>query len=310
MIYLVLSNMFLALAIVSSKVALSQIPPFIFVMLRMLIPGIFFLLIGLISKKITWPKDYEAKKALFFMILITSVLPMLLKNYALKKISMAKFAFLCSIEPFVAAFWMFVFFQEYLNVKQVGALFLASFAICLSLFEQTINQSFSFNLDWADCSVIIAVFLAKLGWLIARESVKKNYFSADSLTIFNMMGTGMILAFSTFPLVNLEVFTTIFLQKKILLSFLSASFFYSAGYYVFARCLTRYNFTLIAVAGSCVPFLVGLLGFLQGEALSSWLIFAMILNATAIWLFTSNSMQQRTSSEQKLETSTSILEKN
>lgn len=295
MLYLILANLCLAFAIVSSKVALQFISPVVFIVLRMGIPGISFLILNLCSGKIKlMNKNLLAIKSLFFMICVTSITPLLLKYFVLQKICSAKFAFLGGMDAFVAAFWMYFFFGEKLKIQQFFSVFLAFFAIAISSIDLSSCGQILWQFSTMDLLMILAVFLSKLGWIIAKELVARKFFLADELTILNTSGTAIFLFVGSIFFLDWKNALMPMLKIKPLFSLLVASYSYFFGYFFFTRCLERYHFTLISISGSSIPFFVGVINYFMGEHISKFLFLGIFINLAAIKLFTDSARQRKT----------------
>ncbi len=252
---LFLANIFLAIGIVTSKLALNHLSPIFFVATRMIMPGLALFSFYWAKQRQTFlQKCWHNKRILTFMILVTTLLPLVLKNYALQKISATRFVLLCSIDPFVAMFWECLFFkQEKLFAQKILASAIAFFGIVIMNFD---FKSFSITgFSSPDIFTILSVFFAKLGWILNSKS---DHFSGNELNAIVMLGcgsAGLITSFFVEP-VNLK-----FLQINVLKYIVISGLFYSLGYNFFSESLKKYSFTFASIFSCLIPFFVAIISF-------------------------------------------------
>lgn len=253
---LFLANIFLAIGIVASKLALDHLSPIFFVATRMIIPGFtLFSFYCAQQRQAFLQKCWQNKTTLTFMILVTTLLPLVLKNYALQKITATRFVLLCSIDPFVAMFWECLFFKQERIVPQK---ILASLIACLGIVIMNLDfKNFSITcLSVSDLFTIFSVFFAKLGWILNSRS---EHFSGNELNAIVMLGCGGAgLVTSLF----VERVNFNFLQFNTLKYIVISALFYSLGYKFFSEGLKKYSFTFASIFSCLIPFFVAIISFI------------------------------------------------
>lgn len=285
MVGLFLSNVCFAITTIGHKFALAKLPPFFYTTLRMLLPGVFSLSYHLLrDRDALMSRFYSERKALLIIVLISTLIPLTLKAFALPYISTAKFAVLSSIDPFVAAFWASLLFGELLSHRQLLSLVLAALSVVLVLGDR--SSGFVFGvLSLADVAVIVAVFLGKFGWALTQPIIKKRSVGSGEMNAVVMFTAGLLSLFFSglFGEFSKLGFVTDF---GFMILVVINVFINAVGYYLFTESLRGNSFTLVSVVGCSIPVMVAVLGYLfLGELLSVNVFVAIALNCLAVRSF-------------------------
>ena len=287
---LLLSNVCFAVATIGHKFLLTRISPLLYTTLRMFLPGVICLAFNLFRNPTRFPrKGKENFRLIIGIILFSTLLPLLLKAIALQRMPSAKFAMLCSIDPFVAAFWTGLFFGEALLGRQIAALFLAMLGVLLVLAESScgIGVRLLGLFSLLDLAVILSVFLGKLGWVLSQQMLRMEEFRATELNSLVMTGAGTVAMVGS--CINGEVGKIAYLlDPKIFCCAFFTVAINTLGYFFFTESLRHHSFTLVSVVSCGIPLIVAILGyFVYGEAITLPLIMAIGINFCAVRLFTS-----------------------
>ncbi len=276
-----LSNLFLVVGILASKAALNLLSPTCFLSIRMLLASSVVLSYLIFVSRSRFRVSWVDIQRILFMVFFTSLLPLVLKTTALRSVDSARYAFWGSLDPFVAAFWSFVFWRETLSLKQVFAVLMCCFSVFLAF--SNVNAASFF---YYDLLMVVSVFLGKLGWVLCFNFLKDTTLSVvqtnSLVSFFTGIGAfGLMLLGGEF---SCEVFQSC-PGAGFLLSGL-ASFSYLLGYFFFTNGLRVNNFVLVSMIGSSIPLLVGIAEFVFfNKAIDLCLFFSIIINAFSVFLF-------------------------
>jgi drug/metabolite transporter (DMT)-like permease len=258
----------------------------------MFLPGVVSLIVNLFrNPKRLSQKGWERCMPLLAIIFFSTLLPLILKAFALQRMPSSKFAMLCSIDPFVAAFWTCLFFGEELLARQVVALFMATMGVLLVLAEGVAYETgvrFFGIFAPIDLGVILSVFLGKLGWVLSQQMLRMQDFKSTELNSLVMTGAGTVAMFGSFVSGETTKLASL-LEPKIFCCAFFTVLINTAGYFFFTESLRYHSFTLVSVVSCGIPIIVAVLGYLvYGEAISVVLMLAFLLNFLAVRLFTSS----------------------
>lgn len=291
MLLLFLSNFCFAVSNVGHKFLLTKMSPLLHITLRMFLPGVVALGINLFRNPSLLV--FKTKKSFLIICLIifgSTLCPLVLKGFALQQMPLARYSVLCSVDPFVAAFWTIIFFGEALASQQVLALFLAVAGVLLVLFSKIPvgGKLFCGIFSPIDLAVILSVFLGKLGWLLGQQMIKADYFGAGELNSIVMFGAGSLALSYSFVSGEIMQLKSCIFDWALLTSLFGTLLVNTFGYYLFSRSLKIYPFTLVSVVGCGIPIISSVLGYLvYGELVGFSIVLAMFSNFVAVRLFVS-----------------------
>lgn len=291
MLLLILTNLCFALAIVGNKFLLYKVSPLLHVAVRMGIPGVvIFFFHSINSLGSLLERIWKNRLLLLRMMIVTTLLPLFLKNYALQVLSSGKFALLGSIDPFVAAFWAYLLLNEILVWQQFIGVFIAFLAVLLVLLDKSTAQEHLFSFGYAsvaELGMILAVFLSKLGWVFNCQLLKAKQFGTSEINGIVMTGAG-IAALILVAISGSWGEFSILKDLPCLGCLILVLVINTLGYQLFTICLQRYSFTMVSIAGCSIPILVSIFGALfWNERLGIMSISAFFINLLAIRIFVS-----------------------
>ena len=272
-----------------NKIILCSISPNFFVTLRMGISGILLILFFCKEKKI-WIKAKENLKSLILISFFTTLVPSILRAYAIKSISSSRASFWGSFEPFITAIYMYFMFNEKLNFnKFLGCalgFFGAIFFIFTNLHETPTKIKIFFCL--ADFFQIMSIVLSRYGWIKAKIILNKensnfspqqlNAFTFTISSIFSLIITMIFNGYAGF-IINYSWNLLFYMLYTIIVGNMIA-------YTLYGYLLKKYNITFISLAGLSTPLFVHLLGpILLNEPISLYFFIALGFLFLALYFF-------------------------
>ncbi len=186
----------IASAIVVNKMILQQLPLVFYVGLRSLLAGA---ILYLYARRAThrFSREYLRVdlRSLLFVAVLTTLVPSLLKAYAIKYMFASKAALIGSLDPFMTAFYAYVLFHERLTKRKLLGILIAfagAMALCLSAspVEPSLHAFLCFSLP--ELAAFGAVALSRLGWLVAQRLLKQERYSPIELNAVTMMFSGLM----------------------------------------------------------------------------------------------------------------------
>jgi drug/metabolite transporter (DMT)-like permease len=289
MLYLLAWLVCFSTAILLNKFILQFLPPILFVGLRMLVPAVFLLCTE--SAVNLWEclgKVRQYALHLILIILCTTFFPLLCKSFALKNLPVSKATLIGTIDPFVASFYAFLFWQEQLNIQKICALFvvLAGTVVLIaskSPLEATLTSFGIFSI--AEIAALSSVFIGKLGWIYVSRFVKTEVFSSKEINVITMFGAGII-GMVVAGLRGEFVYLTHLANVNVLGGITIAITFNAFGYFFFTDALRRFPFTTVSITGCLIPVFVTAGGYLFfGELITLNLLISACLIFSAIVIF-------------------------
>ena len=282
MVLVFLSYALLASGIVTNKILLQIVPPTLLVGIRMLAAGMILLATYFRSHRLHWRYLKEDAYILTIITLFTTLIPALLKAFALKYLVASKAALIGSIDPFVTALYVWILWHEKLSLTKLVGILIGLSGVTFSIVATgSIKETM---LGWAVFSLpemaqIAAIFFGRYGWILVQDLLRKHRYMPAEINGITMLSSGLIaLIYSVttepiallapccpWKLAGLMAYTTIF-----------GTVF---GYTVYATMLKRHNATFMSLAGFSIPLFVSLLGwvFLNEKITLNFLIAAFLI---------------------------------
>jgi len=270
---LFLAYFLLASGFSANKVLLGYLPPTFFVGIRMLCAG---LIMVVYNYRTSGRLRFSYIKRDFFTIvgvaLFTTYFPSLLKAYGLKGLPSSKAALIGSCDPFVAALYAYVLWNERLTFKKFLGIAVGFFGVMFlltsgSLSEQSLHAWFIFS--WPELAALGAVFVGKYGWTLVRSLVKTERYKPTEINGLSMMTSGVLALATSFfidPISSISIPSWPHFFAFFMYTIIAGNI---AGYGLFAYSLKHYKFTFISLAGFSIPLFVTLIGWLfLGEQLT------------------------------------------
>jgi len=290
----------LSSGIVANKIVLAYVPPVFSVALRMLIAGS-ILLAYAFHQNVRFMSKYLRRDMIMLGIaaLLTTLVPAILKAYALKNLISSKAAFLGSLDPFVTALYAYLFWKEKLNWQKALGIFVG-FSGAMVLLVSSVPTDSNNLMAWSvfsypELAALCAMAIGRLGWMIVQKLIRTNRYSASEMSGTSMTFSGcmaMILSVSS------EIPSTLCFTKPIV--FFGALFWTAIignvlTYTRYTNLLKHYSSTFISLTGFSVPIFVYFYGWLLlGEPLSLNFVISVAITLVGLIIFYSAEMKQKT----------------
>ncbi len=280
----------IASAIVVNKMVLQELPLVFYVGFRSFLAGS---ILYLYARRAThrFSREYLRVdlRALVFVAFLTTLIPTLLKAFAIKYMLVTKAALIGSLDPFMTALYAYVLFNEKLTRRKIlGVLiaFAGALGLCLSSspIEHSLHVFLCFSLP--ELAAFGAVALGRLGWLVAQRLLKQERYSPVELNAVTMILSGLMgLTIAAFleDGVSYAALAHPGLWGLIAYSVLIGNVF---GFTSYGYALKRYSANFASLLGFSTPIFITIFGWLLLSerltlpvALSGFVIF------TGVYLF-------------------------
>ena len=291
MIEIFLGFALLASAIIANKIVLASIAPALFVGIRMLAAGL-ILYVFFFRKSVRLSYSYLKNDLpiLLSISLLTTLIPSLLKAYALKYLVSSKATFLGSFDPFVTAIYAYFLWHERLSLQKIVGMIIgfSGILILLSTTSSQENEIMVWGmLSYPELAALGAMALGRLGWILVQKVLR-----AQRYTVAEINGMTMILSGSGALLVALWLgetrITIIPGQELRLLGAMLWTIIIGnvIGYGMYAHFLKSHSATLISLSGFSVPIFVYIFGWLYlGESPSLTFLLASCVTFIGLLIF-------------------------
>lgn len=307
MMLLVLAYVLLASGISANKVILFALSPEFLVGIRMALASAFLAGYVYVTQGhiVHWKTLKQFFAGLVVIALCTTFFPANLKAYALAHMPSYKMAYFGTLDPFVAAFYSYVWFKERLSWKQwlgiaIGFCGMMILLLSTSPLEEYM-KAFSV-ISYPELAAFIAIIISRLGWIQGQQLLKKEHVTPLQFNVFTMGVSGILclamvllrgtytiapLSFADVPLLAMPPFVSLSSGGQLGLLVLYTTFIGNVlGYSIYGYALKRYSATFIALAGFLIPLIVQLLGWLLlGEALSLLFFVSCAVTFLGVLLF-------------------------
>jgi drug/metabolite transporter (DMT)-like permease len=270
----------LASGIVANKIILLYVPPILSVALRMIIAGSILLAFALRrTHNLRWSYIKHDALALIGAGTLTTLVPAILKAYALKNMLSSKAAFLGSLDPFVTALYAYVFWKETLNWQKILGIIVGFAGALIMLLASAPAEADLLawgRLSYPELAALAAMALGRLGWMVVQKLMRSNRYTAAEMSSVSMLFSG-----------TLAIILSLYYEpvKMICLDNAGSLFgalFWTAivgnviAYTMYTNFLKHYSSTFISLTGFSVPVFVYFYGWvLLGEPLT-WSFIASI----------------------------------
>jgi drug/metabolite transporter (DMT)-like permease len=289
----------IASGIIANKYLLFWLSPITLVGWRMFLSGI-VLSIYYATKKSghTWHHLYiRIRKDYLFLfgyLLISTMIPAIMKAYAVKHMITAKATLFGSIDPFATALYAYLIWGTTLTLMHIlGMLFAISAVIVLILSTSgpelflTAFGAFSYP----ELAAIGTALISRLGFIIAQHFIRTSQYDAIELNIITMLGSGslalliQVLYTGTFlPTVSFENHgsSMLFIGAALYTIFIGNTI----GYVWLTKLLAPYPMMYISLIGMSTPLFVACFGyFLFHETLSYHFGISFVLFLVGLYCF-------------------------
>lgn len=297
----------LASAIVTNKVLLYAFSPEFLVAIRMLAASLF--LVGYSWIKTHHKVSYDLVSRYFVELLtiacFTTFFPSNLKAYALANMPSSKMAFFGTLDPFVAALFSYVLYNERLSWQKWIGLAIGALGMCvLFLSSSPLEESLkAFGvLSYPELAAFFAIVLSRFGWIQAQVLLKRGVLGPVQLNSITMALGGFfslvaalwtqqtaIRSLQTAPVELVHMFPFSLMSSSVQLgTFLCYTILMGNvfGLTLYAEVLKHYSATFIALAGFSIPLMVHFLGtLLLGEPFSLSFLTACAITFIGLLIF-------------------------
>ena len=297
MIITVLFGFFLfASAIVANKLILHTLSPMLFVGIRMLAGGIILMAYNWRrSTRFTYSYLRNDVVILLCISLFTTLIPSVLKAYALKNLFTSQAAFLASLDPFVTAVYAYIIWQEKLSVqKTIGILlgFIGTLILLRGNLPLTIGQQAWGMLSYPEIAALLAMAIGRLGWMLVQKVVRADRYSPSEVNGIIMVVSGLcslIIALATEPLPSVIPNDIV---KLIGLFAFTVIIGNVIAYTMYSHFLRHYSSTFVSLAGFSIPLYVYFLSWLLlDEPITTNLVLATAVTLIGVYLFYQNEIR-------------------
>jgi drug/metabolite transporter (DMT)-like permease len=294
MIFVIILYLLFASTFTLGKAALSYVPPFLFIGVRMLLGG--GLLLGyyrFISKRhvLVSKNDYS----LFARIILFHIFcAYTLEYWALEQVTSAKACLLYNLSPFITALFSYFLYAERLTVRQLCGLIIGFIGFIPILVAQSPTEQLSWHIGLLSCyemALIASVISSAYGWMVMKNLINRGY-SFILINGIGMTGGGLLALILSFfregtpimkevPAVLPQVVATfgILGERLIMCGTYSIALIIIANiicYNLYGYLLSRYSATFLSFAGFMTPLFAALLGWLFLNEQVTWHFFATI----------------------------------
>lgn len=290
MIWVVLLYALCASTFTLSKAILQYCPPFLYIGIRMLLAGGF---IYLYARKHTQNTFQKAHFSLFAQIILFHIFfAYTLELWGLQYVSSIESAYIFNLSPFITALFSYYWFNEKMTLLKVVGLLLG-WGSLIPLMTSPYASTYTEGTIVPALAIILCVISSAYGWVVFRVLIKDHGYSASYINCIGMLGGGVLsLALSCFteswnpfPITHMTNF--IFLLGQIIL--IANIVFYN----MYGFLLKKYTATFLSFSGFLCPFFAALFGwYFLGEDISEYLLIALLLIITGLYLFHKEELRQ------------------
>lgn len=187
----------LASGTLANKFVLQSISPDLFAGMRMLISGM-LLFVGSVfrsSSRLRWAYVRADIVKLFLISFCASLVPAILKAYALTNLPASKYALWGSLDPFITAVYAYILWNERLSWKKilgivVGFVGIALYSVATSPAELQWGELF--YLSFPELAIIGSTIASRYGWILVQMMLKKDRYSPVEMNSLTMLLSGII----------------------------------------------------------------------------------------------------------------------
>lgn len=270
-----------------NKIILNSIAPYLFVSLRMGISGLLLILI-FCRKKNLWLKAKENIKSLILISSFTTLIPSILRAFALKNISSSRASFWGAFEPFITSIYMYLLFNQKLTKNKLIGCFLGFFGALFFIFTNKNISGLSITFFClADFLQIMSIILSRYGWINAQKILnEKKIFTPEQLNGFTFTISAFISIILSFMYEKNNIFNLLITKKLIFCMLYTILIGNMLAYTLYGYLLKKYEATFVSLAGLSVPLFVHLIGpVLLNEKISFYFFISMGFIFLALYSF-------------------------
>ncbi len=293
----------MACGMIANKFVLQGISFDLFVGIRMFISGmLLFVFTVFTSQRLRWSYLRADIVKILLISFCTSLIPAILKAYAISYLPMSKYALLGSIEPFVTAMYAYILWNERLSWKKIIGIAVAFFGVSIYVLTTSpveLQWGELLYISFPELAVIGSVILSRYGWILVQLMLKKDRYTPvemNSLTMLlsGAMGLGLAATHGS----------SIFVAPGKMGMFVAAFAFTIIvgnlfGYTLYSYALKKHSAVWVSLAGLSIPPMVflgsNLLGW-EGCSLSFFVALAVL--CTGFFIFYLDELRGKKSAAQ------------
>lgn len=282
---------------VANKYILQTMSPELLVGIRMSISGLLIILFSIRrSPRLRWSHIRSDLATLSLIALVSTLIPALLKAFALTYMAPSKQVLIGSIDPFITAFYAYLLFSEPITARQLLGIVVGCTGVVIAALTSTPYEKlwgewgiFSFP----ECAVIMAVALGRYGWMVTQGLIRKERYRPHEITALSMLTSGILSL-----ILGLLRGKTLIITGPVTPHFVTAVLYTTfigniAGYTLYSNCLRHHSSTIVSLTGLSMPLFVALMSWGVGlEPLSATFFIALAFLATGMAIFYSKPKKQ------------------
>lgn len=295
MLLVILLYMLFASTFVIGKIAISYMPPILFIAIRMTLAGTILLAYQYWFNRSKWRYDWR-DTALFLQVsLFLMYLAFVTEFWSLQYVSAAKACLLYNMSPFVTAGIAYFVIGERLSKKQWLGLTIGFVAFLPILINQGWAEQITTHIGFISMPELllgISVISSCYGWIIMQRMLRKRAYSPvmvngvamlwaggfSFITSFLLEGTPKI--YPSEPIFSLSSYFSSWLVLAVCVGSLIL-IAHVICFNLYAHLLRTYSATFIAFAGFTTPLFAALFDFLLfGQRVP----FAFFLTLGGVWI--------------------------
>jgi len=280
----------LASAIIANKFILFTLPPVLFVGLRMFLAGIILVTYRFHkNQRFTWSYIKQDAGILFAISVFTTLIPSILKAYALQNLYSYKATMLASLDPFVTAIYSYLIWHERLSWQKIIGICIGMFGTFVLIYytsspEQQLQAWWVFS--YPELAALAAMAIGRLGWMMVQHLVRKDRYKPTEVNGLTMLLSG------TIGLLCAPFFEVMPSMQTI--NWYSLSFYMAytvvvgniIAYTLYAQFLRHHSATFVSLAGFSVPISTYFFGWLLlNEPLSLNFIASISITLIGVFIF-------------------------
>ncbi|MCL4360756.1 DMT family transporter [Candidatus Dependentiae bacterium] len=266
MIQVFIAFALIASGITANKFILYSWPPIFLVGLRSFIAGIILILLNVFrSERLRFSYLKTDLKILLFIAFFTTLIPSILKAFALKYMISSKATLLGSIDPFITALYVYLLWNEKISLQKIIGITVAFSGIFLLLITSTpIEESLKafWIFSYPELAAIIAVAINRYGWMLGQNLLKQSRYMPLELNGITMLISGFFSLILSFWLETVNYSNTVPDIKFMALIWYTIIFGNILGYGFYSNALKKFSSTFVSIAGFSVPILVYIYGLI------------------------------------------------
>lgn len=301
-IWVIVSYAFLASAITANKFLLGTITPSVVVCARMLGGGLILMgyLLAQRSPQLHWRYLKQDWLSLFKIIFFTTIIPSLLKAYALKNMISAKAALLGSLDPFITAFYAYTMHGHTVKAIQWVGMLLGFAGVVLVIVAPAYTAegiAVWGVISWPEIAALSAHAIGRYGWMLIQKLLHQHRYGSAELMAISMFSSGVLLggalgiAWLWDPVIGISL-KRLFEPSAGIIALYTIIAGNVVGYTLYTSTLRYHSATLISLAGFTIPIFVGIFGFIVlGEPIVLSMVFAAILMFIGLTVFYRNELK-------------------